>query len=123
MSAAAAAAIEIQRRRQEEEEIMTPYQPHELGQDWEFKIIRSAAAGFKKPEYLKQVLEEEQRAGWILVEKFDNARVRLKRSASAKANDAMLDFDPYRTTVGMSENRIVAVTVSMIAAVVGGIVA
>jgi hypothetical protein len=108
-AAAAAAAAEARRRQQQEEEEMTPYLPSDLAQDWEFKIVRSTTAGFKNPEKLRAALEEESKAGWILVEKFDNSRIRLKRPASAKALDGKLDFDPYRTTVGMSEGILVVV--------------
>ena len=104
--AAAAAAAAAQRMREEEEE-MTPYTPQDLTQDWEFKILRSVNAMFKRPDKLQAVLEEERRAGWVLVEKFDEGRIRLKRPASAKANDATLGFDAYRTRVGISEGRYV----------------
>src|SRR5262245_3670338 len=101
-AAAAGAAAAEQRRQHEEEEEMSPYSPHELGQDWEFKILRSATGGFKRPDFLRQCLDEEARAGWSLVEKFDDSRVRLKRPASARDRDAKLDLDPYRTYVGLS---------------------
>jgi hypothetical protein len=66
---------------------------------------------FKKPEKLQQILIEESRAGWALVEKFDDARLRLKRPASAKEADGQLDFDPYRTYVGISQGRYVLIVV------------
>jgi hypothetical protein len=72
---------------------------------WEFKILRSAASQFGNPAWLRSMLEEEARAGWIMIEKFDNSRVRLKRLASARVNDATLGFDPYRTWVGISQTR------------------
>jgi hypothetical protein len=37
------------------------------------------------------------------VEKFDNSRIRLKRSAAARQQDAQCTFDPYRTRVGISK--------------------
>jgi hypothetical protein len=100
--AAAAAAAQ---RLKEEEEGMTPYTPQDVADPWEFKILRSAASQFRNPRWLRSVLEEEARAGWIMIEKFDNSRVRLKRLASARANDATLGFDPYRTWVGISQIR------------------
>jgi hypothetical protein len=103
-AAAAAAAAAEQRRQHEEEEEMSPYSPLELGQEWEFKILRSASGAFKRPEYLRQCLDEEARAGWTLVEKFDDGRVRLKRPASARDRDGKVNIDPYRTYVGMSPN-------------------
>lgn len=82
---------------------MSGYTSTDLADGWEFKILRSASGAFKKPEVLRQVLSEESRAGWILVEKFDSGRIRLKRPASARAGDAALGFDAYRTTVGIGE--------------------
>ncbi|HPO92098.1 MAG TPA: hypothetical protein PL072_01380 [Phycisphaerales bacterium] len=98
---------------------MTGYAASDLSEGWEFKILRSATGAFKKPEVFRRVLEEEGRAGWVMVEKFDSQRVRLKRPAAAKAGDAGLEFDPYRTAVGMSEGRLGLV---IIACVLGALV-
>jgi hypothetical protein len=100
-AAGAAAAARVAAERKEEEE-MTPYTPQDLAENWEFKILRSATGAFRNPDRLRSILDEEGRAGWTLVEKFDNSRVRLKRPAAARAGDAGLDFDPRRTSVGMS---------------------
>ena len=64
---------------------MTPYQDQDLSGDWEFKILRSVTGAFGKPEKLKEALDQEAKAGWVLVEKFDNGRIRLKRPASARS--------------------------------------
>jgi hypothetical protein len=101
---AAAAAAEMARKEEEE---MTPYSREDLTEGWEFKILRSMTSAFKKPEKLRAFLEDESRAGWILVEKFDDTRIRLKRPADAKQRDGELDFDPYRTFVGISQGRYV----------------
>jgi hypothetical protein len=100
-SAAAAAAAQRQLEQQEEEE-MTTYRPQDLAENWEFKILRSNTNAFRKPEVLRAILEEEKRGGWILVEKFDDARIRLKRPAGTKVveEDLASGYDPYRTTVG-----------------------
>ena len=104
MSTAAAAAAAAQRRREEEEEEhMTPYTPRDLAENWEFKILRSATGAFKDPAVMQRYLAEEAQAGWTLVEKFDNIRIRLKRPAAARQQDAQCTFDPYRTRVGISE--------------------
>jgi hypothetical protein len=116
-AAAAAAAAAAEARRREEEE-MTAYTRQDLAGDWEFKIIRSATNIFKDPQKMKAVLDEEARAGWVLVEKFDNQRLRLKRPHSARAADATLDFDAYRTHVGMSDAALVGV---ILASVFGGL--
>jgi hypothetical protein len=120
-ASAAAAAAARRRRMHREEEVMTVYGREELGGDWEFKILRSHASIFKDPEVQKRVLEEEARAGWVLIEKFDNQRLRLKRPLRGGQNDASLGFDPYRIYVGPPEwqvaGKIVAIIVGIIAAV------
>ncbi len=123
-TAAHAAAAAAAKRRQEEE-TMTPYGPDDLAGDWEFKIIRSAMGTFKKPERLREILEEEARAGWVLIEKFDDSRVRLKRPANAKDQDGGLDFDPYRTNVpgeGRRQLIMVGLVLGFVALVVGIVV-
>ena len=89
---------------EQEEEEMTTYGPGDLAGDWEFKILRSVTSGFRNPERLRAILEEERRGGWVLVEKFDDARIRLKRPAGAKvvAGDFADGYDPYRTNLGLA---------------------
>jgi hypothetical protein len=78
--AAAAAAAQILAMH-EEEERLTTYSPEDLSQGWEFKIVRANTRAFSKPEVMQQVCEEEAQSGWVLVEKFDDARLRFKRPA------------------------------------------
>lgn len=87
---AAAAAERQQMMFAEEEEDMTGYTQDDLNNDWEFKIVRSDTAAFRKPEVLKKLLEEEARVGWVMLEKFDDGRVRFKRPRSARTRDALL---------------------------------
>lgn len=115
----AAAAAAIKRMKEEEEEQMTPYSPDDLGQ-YEFKIIRSTTGQFRKPEVFRAMLEEEGKAGWELVEKFDQSRVRLKRRLDRRRNDAELGFDPYRTYYGMGEGKLV---VLVLVCIFGGLFA
>jgi hypothetical protein len=44
-----------------------------VAEDWEFKCLRSVTGKFRNPIWLPAILEEEARAGWILVQKFDDA--------------------------------------------------
>jgi hypothetical protein len=131
-AATTAAAAELQRQH-EEEENMTPYTQEELDNDWEFKIVRSAMGTFSDSNKLRQLIDEEAQAGWVLVEKFDDSRVRFKRPASARQNDYLLDpeIDPYRTAYGTGNGLAIAVGVSglvvvlvigivVLAAVIGG---
>jgi hypothetical protein len=107
--AAAAAAAAAQRKREEEEELMTPYSREELAEDWEFKIVRASTGAFGRPAEFNKLIEQEAQAGWQLLEKFDNSRVRFKRPRSAKQRDAQLPpgVDPYRTRYGMPEGAYV----------------
>jgi hypothetical protein len=107
---ATGAAAAAKRRRMmlaEEEEEMVGYTQDDLNSDWEFKIVRSDSAAFRKPEVLRKVIEEEARAGWVMLEKFDDRRVRFKRSRSARTRDILLPpgVDPYRTRYGASTVR------------------
>lgn len=87
---------------------MTPYTEDDLRDGWEFKIVRSAFRTFRDAGKLEKLCRDEARAGWVLLEKFDDSRLRFKRPASARKNDAMLEpgIDPYRTWVGASETRV-----------------
>ena len=105
---------------------MTSYTPEELASGWEFKIVRSATGAFKRTEFLQRVLEEEKRAGWTLVEKFDNSRLRLKRPVSARSSDGSAGIDAYRSHVGISELALglrIGVAVLAVIALVLGMIA
>ena len=122
-AAAAAAAAEMARRMREEEEEMTPYSDRDLAEGWEFKIMRSNTNSFRKPELLRQMLNEEAAAGWQMVEKFDDSRVRLKRQRDSQSRDvesAAGGHDPYRTNFGISQGLLVC---WILCGVFGGIAA
>lgn len=81
------------------------YHSDDLRDDWEFKIVRSSLGAFRNPDTMRQVVEREAQAGWQLLEKFDDNRLRFKRPASARDSDDLLpkDRDPYLTRYGPSE--------------------
>jgi hypothetical protein len=112
------ASQEAERERRKEEEQMTAYNNEEIDHAWEFKILRSATNQFKKAHTLRQVIEEEKIAGWELLEKFDDGRLRFKRPVGARRKDNMLPrgVDPYRTQFGMGEGKLAA---GILAAVLG----
>jgi hypothetical protein len=117
-AAAGAAAARAARLRKEEEEL-TPYNAEDLD-GWEFKIVRSVTQGFKGVEAVRRLCEEESHAGWEMVEKFDDSRIRFKRRLEMRSRDQYLGpgaVDPYRTTAGMSEGRLVLVVLGVCAAV------
>jgi len=120
---AAAAAAAARRRMLEEEEQMTSYSDDELQNDWEFKIVRANRSVFGNPNEFQKLLGEEKRAGWVLLEKLDNSRVRFKRRRNAQANDAQLissGIDPYRTHYGMSPGTYAALIVIIVLVVTFG---
>lgn len=102
---------------------MTTYGPDDLAQEWEFKIVRANRPLFRRRARLQRLLEEEAVAGWTMVEKFDNTRIRFKRPARARLNDRMLPpgVDPYRVHYGLEPGVFAAVLALTLLAVVGGI--
>jgi len=104
---------------------MTGYTPSDLNDQWEFKIVRSHTNAFNKPDVFRQMVQEESLAGWELLEKLDDDRVRFKRPVSARRRDGMLPqgVDPYRTRYGVSEGMIVFWVLSVIVLVFGTVVA
>ena len=113
---AASAAQHRQMLLEKEEEEMTQYTQDDLGNDWEFKIVRSNSTAFRKREVLDKLLEEEARAGWIMLEKLDDTRIRFKRPRRARAQDAYLppDVDPYRTHYGTVSSQQVIILLTVV---------
>ncbi len=73
---------------------------------WEFKIVRANRDLFRDSAVFRQLCKEEAEAGWILLEKLDDRRVRFKRPIALRdiIRSDYLSFDPYRTTYGPSGN-------------------
>src|SRR4028118_121108 len=118
-------------QQQEEEEILTCFEsreesesgqlPHRNGKvdsssrpgqfpsdqqlvGWEFKIVRASHDLFHDPDVLQKLCEEEATAGWILLEKLDDRRVRFKRLIALRniLDAEQLSYDPYRSHYGSS---------------------
>ncbi len=70
--------------------------------DVEYKIIQAQTPLFSETAKMQEVLAEEAKAGWDLLEKEDNYRIKLQRNVSHRANDKNLEIDAYRSTVGVS---------------------
>jgi hypothetical protein len=115
-----AAARRRRRRREKEEEQMSGYRKEDL-EGWEFKIVRSATGQFRKLEVVRQLCEEESRAGWEMLEKFDDFRIRFKRRIEKRSMDSHLSINAYRTTYGSSFNPIILALILGMVLVVGGI--
>jgi hypothetical protein len=111
-------------QQQDEEESLTPYESQETvvssGKSsrrdrkdkdprlvgWEFKIVRASRDLFRDPVLMKKLCDEEAGAGWILLEKLDDHRLRFKRPIGMREviKAEMLSFDPYRTHYGPTTN-------------------
>lgn len=105
---------------EEEEELLTQYQskedafvqangssqqskdPRLMG--WEFKIVRANRNLFGDPAVLQCLCKEEAEAGWIMLEKLDDRRVRFKRPIALREviKSEFLNYDPYRCHYGSS---------------------
>ncbi|UCD18230.1 MAG: hypothetical protein JSV44_04780 [Candidatus Zixiibacteriota bacterium] len=120
-STAVITAAAAKKKRRQEEERMVTYNKEDLS-GWEFKIVRSATGAFRKPEKVRQVCEEEAKAGWEMLEKFDNNRIRFKRRADRRSADQYIDtgIDPYRTDIS-SAGAAIAVIVAVIAVLIGAL--
>lgn len=116
---AAAAAAAHQAKMREEEERLTTYDKNDL-EGWEFKIVRSS--GRIKGDKFNQLLAEEAKHGWELVEKFDDYRVRFKRPVERRQLDRHTDTDPYRSNFGLSEGKLVLIILGACFGVLGAIV-
>jgi hypothetical protein len=119
---ATGAGVQAARERQmqfEQEEEALAYTSDDLSRDWEFKIVRSSTAAFRRAEVFDKLIEEESRAGWIMLEKLDDSRVRFKRPRSARVKDTYLppEVDPYRTQYGSDMQR-TAVVLTMVGALI-----
>ena len=113
----AASAAAAAQRRAEEEEHMATYSTDDLQNDWEFKIVRGNQGAFRNPTALAKLVDEEKQAGWVLLEKFDNSRVRFKRQRSMQANDPQLisqGIDPYRTQYGLFMTNNVTIIAALV---------
>ncbi len=71
---------------------------------WEFKIVRAKRDLFRNSVVFQQLCEEEAKAGWILLEKLDDRRVRFKRLIALRSilDTQHLTHDPYRCYYGSS---------------------
>ncbi|HAG79698.1 MAG TPA: hypothetical protein DCL61_00710 [Cyanobacteria bacterium UBA12227] len=81
---------------------LAPADPQLVG--WEFKIVRASRDLFHKPEVFQRLCQEEAMAGWILLEKLDDRRVRFKRLIALRdiIDPQKLPYDPYRCHYGSS---------------------
>jgi len=122
---AATAASANARHLAEEEERMTTYNSDDLENNWEFKIVRGNSETFRKHEALTGLVNEEKQAGWVLLEKLDNSRIRFKRQRAMQSHDQQLlsqGIDPYRTQYGTFPMNMVIALVGVVLVLMAGII-
>jgi hypothetical protein len=112
------------RQREEvEEENLTRYESNtssDQPKGWEFKILRTSSGGFRDRKILSKVCAEESQAGWILLEKLDNHRLRFRRPITARDRDNQCKIDPYRTRYGLAENVETWTTIIVLLVIMSG---
>jgi len=116
-AAIAAAAAKAARERQEEE-AMTGYNKTDLD-GWEFKIMRSNFGKFKDYQAVQILCQKEAKAGWEMLEKFDNHRIRFKRRVEKRAGDRGLQTDPYRTQTGLGDSMKIMTVLGIVLLLLG----
>ena len=112
-----------QRREEVEEENLTRYESNissDQPKGWEFKILRTSSGGFRRRKILNKVCAEEAQAGWILLEKMDDHRLRFRRPVTARDRDSQCKIDPYRTRYGISEIVETWTTITILLIIMGG---
>jgi hypothetical protein len=114
-----AAAARIAQLQKEEEE-MAKYGSEDLN-GWEFKIVRSGSGKFRNQEAIQQLCQEEARAGWEMLEKFDDYRIRFKRKTEMRSSDTHQQINPYRTFIGMNPKYVGPVIAIFMALLITGI--
>ena len=95
---------------------MTGYGADETSGQWQFKIVRGT---FKTAQQVEAVQQEQGEYGWILVEIFDQHRIRFKRHVSETSKDQYREGNPYATLSKASGPGCGAAMV-LLAVVVGG---
>jgi len=117
-AAGAAAAAKRAAELRQEEENMTGYNADDIN-GWEFKIIRANTRKFKDSRAVKQLCDEEARAGWEMLEKFDDSRIRFKRKTEHRSRDQYAEIDPYRSEVGVTQGGILTIVLGSLAVLAG----
>ena len=112
------------RREEVEEENLTRYESNtssDQHKGWEFKILRTSSGGFRGRKILHKVCSEESQAGWILLEKLDDHRLRFRRPITARDRDNQCKIDPYRTRYGIAESVETWTTIIVLLAIMSGV--
>jgi uncharacterized membrane protein YhfC len=101
--------------QQREENQLLAQLGHQLGPDWELKILHSMGS-FGDWAIIGPVIEEEAAAGWQIVRKLDDSRLVFKRPVSARLRDHLLppDVDAYRDFYGAAMPTLVGLVMALL---------
>lgn len=86
--------------------------------DLEFKVLHSTTPMFANAKKIEEVMAQEAQAGWQLLEKLDNYKLRLQRNISHRSKDQNLGFDAYRSQVGVNNMIVYSITAAVTLGVV-----
>jgi len=86
--------------------------------DLEFKVLHSTTPLFTSSKKIDEIMAEESKAGWQLLEKLDNYKLRLQRNISHRSKDQDLGFDAYRSQVGVNNMIVYSITAAVTLGVV-----
>ena len=80
-----------------------PYDPEDR---WEYKIVRARHGEFADRRHLHAVIQREARAGWRMIEKYDDHRLLFRRPRHARARDHHLPpgISPYQSEYRSEEH-------------------
>jgi hypothetical protein len=106
------ATVEQMVKSSNPEDLVNDTLPESNGKDdWEYKIVQVRGGGFRSLKAIQYVCQQEAKFGWVLLEKIDDNRLRLKRSVSWRAKDSLLKQNPYRTDYGVSGDFMVFLSI------------
>ncbi len=90
---------------------------------YEYKILHAGFRTFRKPERMREILDQEARSQWELALKLDDQRLVLRRPRDERSRDAFREpgTDPYRTE--LSSVRSTALITVILGVVIVGVLA
>jgi hypothetical protein len=119
-----AAASKKREEEEEERAMLRQLRRDDPESRYEYKLLRSHAFAFRRPERRQAILDEEMLAGWEMIAKLDDSRMVMRRPRSAREADSMLppDVDPFRTEVDTNMPLVMGIVLAL-SLVVGLLVA
>ena len=110
-------------QKDEEDHLLAALIQQDREGKYEYKILHGGIGAFRKPERMREILEEEARSQWELALKLDDQRLVLRRPQDARSRDAYRDagVNPYRTE--LSSVRSTAIIAAVLGVAMAGVLA